>query len=137
MCWKDLPVERIKSESTSEHGSDTEDITDEVVKHPNNFAEVFACVPLSKPVEKILIRYEKMPEDFCSVLGFFPNRSESPSPGLRNNESLQRHRSRNANAAFLTLSRYISHQRWIWTIQNCPSVSLSGLYDLTIKKDFC
>ena len=98
-----------------------------MAKQPSKqFSEVFACVPLSKPVEKILIRYEKMPEDFCSLLGFFPNRSESPTPGLRSNESLQRHRSRNANAAFLTLSRYISHQRWIWTIQNCPNVSVSG-----------
>ena len=45
--------------------------------------------------------------------------------GLRGTESLQRHKSKNANAAFLTLSRYITHQRWIWSIQNCPSVTLS------------
>ena len=33
-----------------------------------------------------------MPDDFCSVLGFFPTRSESPVSGCRGHESLQRHR---------------------------------------------
>ena len=40
--------------------------------------EVFACVMLSKPVEKILVRYDKIPTDFYSVLGPFPSRSYSP-----------------------------------------------------------
>ena len=77
----------------------------EAEDHAGFFSEVFACVPLSKPVEKILIRYDKMPDDFCSVLGFFPSRAESPTPGMQGHESLQRHKTRNANAAFLTLSR--------------------------------
>ena len=83
-----------------------------------------------------------MPDDFCSVLGFFPTRSESPVSGCRGHESLQRHRrlaqhnkyflcilkcifvrSRTAaTAAFLTLSRYVSHQRWIWSIQVARSI---------------
>ena len=85
---------------------EVEDSAEETKAPPfSQFSEVFACVPLSKPVEKILIRYDKMPDDFCSVLGFFPSRAESPSPGMRGHESLQRHKTRNANAAFLTLSR--------------------------------
>ena len=85
---------------------EVEDSAEEAKVAPSSqFSEVFACVPLSKPVEKILIRYDKMPDDFCSVLGFFPSRAESPTPGMRGHESLQRHKTRNANAAFLTLSR--------------------------------
>ena len=123
VCWRDLPGGRIKplevihilSQSQSSIftidqsqavADEVEDSAEEAKVAPSSqFSEVFACVPLSKPVEKILIRYDKMPDDFCSVLGFFPSRAESPTPGMRGHESLQRHKTRNANAAFLTLSR--------------------------------
>ena len=140
VCWKDLPMDRIKQFESSSSESEEEEENSGAASKPvtsSQFSEVFACVPLSKPVEKILIRYEKMPDDFCSVLGFFPNRSESPMPGLRGNESLQRHKNRNANAAFLTLSRYVTHQRWIWSIQSCPNTSLSGQAISRILNTLC
>ena len=135
VSWRDLPVRRIKQlESSSE--SEEESSADSVKQIPSSqFSEVFACVPMSKPVEKILIRYERVPEDFCSVLGFFPSRPDSPP--LRQGESLQRNKSRNASAAFLTLSRYVSHQRWIWTIQNCQNVSMSSQAIARILNTLC
>ena len=141
---------------------EVEDSAEETKALPSSqFSEVFACVPLSKPVEKILIRYDKMPDDFCSVLGFFPSRAESPTPGMRG-KSDQSHRSHHSidqsqvtrasrgtrsgtppppsshspglcgSLSILTIFfhdvlcfRYVSHQRWIWSVQSCPNVSFS------------
>ena len=137
VSWRDLPVRRIKQlDSPSESEEESSADSNSVKQIPSSqFSEVFACVPMSKPVEKILIRYERVPEDFCSVLGFFPSRPDSPP--LRQGESLQRNKSRNASAAFLTLSRYVSHQRWIWTIQNCQNVSMSSQAIARILNTLC
>jgi len=138
VCWKDLPITRIKPLESSSSSEEDESSSDAGAKPmvSSPFSEVFSCVPMSKPVEKILIRYEKMPEDFCSVLGFFPSRSDSPV-GFRTNETLQRNKNRNASAAFLTLSRYVSHQRWIWSIQSCANVSVSSQAIARILNTLC
>ena len=71
-----------------------------------------------------LSRYENIPPDYCSLLGPIhghqqqQQRSTSPVSGARE-AALER--SKNASAAFLTLSRYLKHQRWIYSLQNCPA----------------
>ena len=101
------------------------------------FTEVFACVTMSKPVEKILVRYDRMPSDFCSLLAPFPSRSYSPPGGFRSQETVSQRSHRNASAAFLTLSRYVSHQRWIWSVQSCPNVSVSTTAVARILNTLC
>ena len=62
------------------------------------------CVLLSKPVEKIMIRYDIMPDD---ILGFtfFLGRAVSPILIPGSHKRLQRHKTRNANAFPLTISK--------------------------------
>ena len=134
VCWRDLPPHRIKPVQWKEEESEGEDR--QVPASP--FSEVFACVPMSKPVEKILIRYERMPEDFCSVLGFFPGRPESPGVvGRGMGQEAGRSASRNASAAFLTLSRYLRHQRWIWSVQSSPSQAVTSQAVARILNTLC
>ena len=127
VCWRDLPSHRIKVQeedsSGAEDGSSSEAEAKTKAAVSRGFSEVFACVKMTKPVERILVRYDKTPSDFCSLLGPFPSRAHSPM--ARGPETPRERGQRNAAAAFLTLSRYISHQRWIWTVQSCPSTPLS------------
>ena len=138
VCWRDLPEHRIlKVEGTSED----EDSSSETEMKPNTstsrgFSEVYACVSMTKPVERILVRYERMPTDFCSLLGPFPNRSFSPT-GYRGPDTVRERSQRNAAAAFLTLSRYVQHQRWIWSIQACPRTQLAVTSVARILNTLC
>ena len=139
VCWRDLPLHRIRRvEGTSE---DEDSSSSEVEIKPKTsssrgFSEVFACVSMTKPVERILVRYDRMPTDFCSLLGPFSNRSFSPT-GYRAPETVRERSQRNAAAAFLTLSRYVQHQRWIWSIQGCPGASLAVASVARILNTLC
>ena len=67
-------------------------------------------------MERILVRYERLPIDFYDLLepvylNLMP-RSDSPGPMTRRLSmgTLQRP----TNGAFMTLARYLKHERWIW-----------------------
>ncbi|GJQ67112.1 hypothetical protein Trydic_g21981 [Trypoxylus dichotomus] len=65
------------------------------------------CTILRKPLEKICIRYERVPSEFHTVI--FPDGTQPP-------HSLQSLPvSPLAGTLFTTLSRYLFHQRWIWS----------------------
>ncbi|XP_046683213.1 KICSTOR complex protein SZT2-like isoform X2 [Homalodisca vitripennis] len=67
-------------------------------------SNVPCCILLNKPLEKILIRYERMPSEFGTVV--FPDgtqpQTDSKPP-------------RPTSSLVTTLSRYLHHRRWIWT----------------------
>ncbi|CAL1272334.1 unnamed protein product [Larinioides sclopetarius] len=94
-------------------------------------SEQCCCYILKKPVEKILIRYEKLPTNFLISL--------PDSQGNTRNISFHQKQS---DAYFYadalaTLSKYLLQQRWIWTLQyeSCTSLDLKSaskiLYTLT------
>nr|XP_018915153.1 PREDICTED: protein SZT2-like [Bemisia tabaci] len=83
-------------------------------KENKSISEIKCCNLLQKPVEKILIRYERMPLEFHTVI--FPdgtqplNDAKLPVP---------------PNSGFITtLSRYLHHRRWVWSAQNEPNAPI-------------
>lgn len=83
-------------------------------------SDVKCCVVLNKPVEKILIRYERVPHDLSIV--------EDPAREIpRRISSHAEKASRSVAAMFNTMSRYLYHKRWIWSVQqgSWPPMSMS------------
>ncbi|XP_062853204.1 KICSTOR complex protein SZT2 [Trichomycterus rosablanca] len=75
------------------------------------------CVVIfSKPLEKLLIRYEKLPTDFRSP--FMLNLDALGQP-----LSVAAGRSGSSSVAFL--SRYLLQQRWVWTVQSSQGGAVS------------
>ncbi|XP_053353565.1 KICSTOR complex protein SZT2 isoform X1 [Clarias gariepinus] len=75
------------------------------------------CVVIfNKPLEKLLIRYEKLPTDFRTPL-------------MVNFEALGQPLSvaagRTASSTVAFLSRYFLQQRWVWTVQSGPGGGVS------------
>ncbi|KAL4236752.1 KICSTOR complex protein szt2 [Mactra antiquata] len=87
------------------------------------WSEIKCCVLLYKPVESILIRHEKMPRDMTKleewvmpeVSQFLPYKTQSKSKSMVN--------------LFNSLSKYLLHRRWIWTVQESGvnSISMQGV----------
>ncbi|XP_075472186.1 KICSTOR complex protein SZT2 isoform X4 [Ascaphus truei] len=88
------------------------------------FSDRSCLVLLHKPLEKLLIRYDKLPLDYRT-------------PFILNLESLAQHPSvpgtltanRSASSTLASLSRYFYHQRWIWSVQSglAPAVSTTAM----------
>ncbi|KAF4533502.1 hypothetical protein B566_EDAN000987, partial [Ephemera danica] len=72
------------------------------------WSDLNCCILLTKPVEKILIRYERMPSDFTTVI--FPDGTQPLSSGKPVNLAV-------GGSMLTTLSRYLHHRRWIWVVQ--------------------
>ncbi|CAN9500871.1 unnamed protein product [Ophioblennius macclurei] len=79
-------------------------------------------VVLNKPLEKLLIRYEKLPLDFRTPFIFsmenFPAPSSSAAP-------LSIAASRTASSTLASLSRYFLHRRWVWALQSSPGPAIA------------
>ncbi|XP_040895618.1 KICSTOR complex protein SZT2 [Toxotes jaculatrix] len=99
-------------------------------------------VVLNKPLEKLLIRYEKLPLDFrtpfiLNMENFLqPSNSSAPLSVAAN---------RTASSTLASLSRYFLHQRWVWAVQSSqgPAVAmqavshiLSMLSDIRLSEGF-
>ncbi|KAK7100732.1 hypothetical protein V1264_023626 [Littorina saxatilis] len=87
------------------------------------WSEINCCTVLRKPVEKILIRYEQKPEDLFVV-------EDRPRPSLDDGSGSSVSQGRSAvkqpvNSKFNTLSHYLIHRRWVWSVQLVSSVPLS------------
>uniref|UniRef100_W5L0P6 SZT2 subunit of KICSTOR complex n=1 Tax=Astyanax mexicanus TaxID=7994 RepID=W5L0P6_ASTMX len=81
------------------------------------------CVVIfNKPLEKLLIRYEKLPMDFRMpfILSMEPF-AQPPSMAAPLNVAA----SRTASSTLASLSRYFLHQRWVWTVQTGPAAAVS------------
>ncbi|XP_047362781.1 KICSTOR complex protein SZT2 isoform X1 [Vespa velutina] len=88
---------------------------------PMEYRETLCCTVIHKPLEKILIRYERVPTDPSTII--FPdiahtNSNRNPSI-LTNNHTT-------------TLSRYLYHNRWLWHVKRpfvhiVPGITLPRL----------
>nr|XP_061790319.1 KICSTOR complex protein SZT2-like [Nerophis lumbriciformis] len=69
-------------------------------------------VVLNKPLEKLLIRYEKLPLDFRTPFAFGTGSpsSSQPSGNVAANRA--------ASSTLASLSRYFLHRRWVWAPQS-------------------
>ncbi|XP_076462664.1 KICSTOR complex protein SZT2-like isoform X2 [Babylonia areolata] len=87
------------------------------------WSEINCCTLLRKPVEKILIRYEQKPEDLTVVddLPFTVPKDEREGGGGQGSMTMRRP----VNSKFTTLSHYLVHHRWVWSMQADSSVPLS------------
>ena len=101
-------------------------------------SRVSCCNVLQKPVEKILIRYKKLPSTFDTVV--FPDGTQS----LNAKKSSFPETSKSGYLV-TTLSRYLHHKRWIWSAQNVPGSSigapavariLSTITEMRLKEGF-
>ncbi|XP_062252253.1 KICSTOR complex protein SZT2 isoform X5 [Platichthys flesus] len=98
-------------------------------------------VVLNKPLEKLLIRYEKLPVDFktpfiLNMENFQPSSRAVPLSMAAN---------RTASSNLASLSRYFLHQRWVWAVQSSQGSAvamqavahiLSMLSDIRISEGF-
>ncbi|KAJ8418574.1 hypothetical protein AAFF_G00000730 [Aldrovandia affinis] len=72
-------------------------------------------VVLNKPLEKLLIRYEKLPSDYRTP--FILNMEHfTQAPTM--SAPLTMAASRTASSTLASLSRYFLHQRWVWAVQS-------------------
>ncbi|XP_049806805.1 KICSTOR complex protein SZT2-like [Schistocerca nitens] len=83
------------------------------------WSEIKCCSLLRKPVEKILIRYERVPPDFSTVV--FPDGTQ---PATSGKQLLYNMAGANAGGLLTTLSRYLHHRRWLWSTQSGPNSSI-------------
>ncbi|XP_056646993.1 KICSTOR complex protein SZT2-like isoform X1 [Diorhabda sublineata] len=68
--------------------------------------ENHCCVLVHKPLEKILIRYDRIPNNYSTVI--FPDGTQPPNSSLYFPSPV-------TGTLFTTLSRYLFHKRWIWS----------------------
>ncbi|KAK2816008.1 hypothetical protein Q5P01_026475 [Channa striata] len=99
-------------------------------------------VVLNKPLEKLLIRYEKLPLDFRTPFIFNMENFLQPASSAM---SLSMAANRTASSTLASLSRYFLHQRWVWAVQSSqgPTVTmqavahiLSMLSDIRLSEGF-
>ncbi|XP_041861304.1 KICSTOR complex protein SZT2 isoform X2 [Melanotaenia boesemani] len=83
-------------------------------------------VVLTKPLEKLLIRYEKLPLDFRTPFIF--NMENFPLP-TNTAVHLSMAANRTASSTLASLSRYFLHQRWVWAVQSShgPAVTMQAI----------
>ncbi|XP_061635945.1 KICSTOR complex protein SZT2 isoform X2 [Phyllopteryx taeniolatus] len=84
-------------------------------------------VVLNKPLEKLLIRYEKLPPDFRTPFIFSSeNSSSQPSGGAA---PLSVAANRAVTSTLASLSRYFLHRRWVWAVQSGqgPAVAMQAV----------
>ncbi|XP_029004504.1 KICSTOR complex protein SZT2 isoform X3 [Betta splendens] len=99
-------------------------------------------VVLNKPLEKLLIRYEKLPLDFMAPFIFNMENFLQPS---NNTVPISMAANRTASSTLASLSRYFLHQRWVWAVQSSqgPAMAmqavghiLSILSDIRVSEGF-
>nr|XP_057930082.1 KICSTOR complex protein SZT2 isoform X1 [Doryrhamphus excisus] len=83
-------------------------------------------VVLNKPLEKLLIRYEKLPLDFRTPFILSMENSAQPSSGTG---PLNVAANRTASSTLASLSRYFLHRRWVWAVQSSqgPAVAMQAV----------
>ncbi|XP_054706833.1 LOW QUALITY PROTEIN: KICSTOR complex protein SZT2-like [Uloborus diversus] len=88
-------------------------------QQPLSFPETSCCFFLKKPVEKVLIRYEKLPVNYLVSVpeSQFSLRGVPISPKHTDSYLYV--------DALITLSKYLEQQRWIWTLQYDANTSLA------------
>ncbi|XP_068600053.1 KICSTOR complex protein SZT2 [Brachionichthys hirsutus] len=72
-------------------------------------------VVVNKPLDKLLIRYEKLPADFRTPFIFSMEIFFQPSSSA---VPLSMAANRTASSTLASLSRYFLHRRWVWAVQS-------------------
>ncbi|KAM3619466.1 uncharacterized protein V6R79_008697 [Siganus canaliculatus] len=99
-------------------------------------------VVLNKPLEKLLIRYEKLPLDFRTPFIFNMENFAQPSNSA---VPLSMAANRTASSTLASLSRYFLHRRWVWAVQSSLGLTvamqavahiLSMLSDIRLSEGF-
>ena len=77
-----------------------------------------------KPVEKILVRYERVPRDFFNLLepAYITSDSRTSSPIFNRGKAAAAAENHSSSkqingGVFLILARYLSHERWLWNLK--------------------
>ena len=101
--------------STSEHRFRT-------IVSKEESIEQRAMAIMVKPVEEVLVRYERVPRDFFNILepAYVTNDSRASSPIFSSSRSKKdNHPSFRpmSGGGFLTLARYLTHERWLWSLE--------------------
>ncbi|XP_070564104.1 KICSTOR complex protein SZT2-like isoform X4 [Ptychodera flava] len=86
-----------------------------------SMSEKPCIVLLHKPVEKILIRYNRIPADFTTV----HTQQQSDQSSSTQLATPSKGGNRAALTMFNTLSKYMYHQRWIWSTHSGSSMQIS------------
>ncbi|PVD23412.1 hypothetical protein C0Q70_16681 [Pomacea canaliculata] len=86
------------------------------------WSEINCCTILQKPVEKILIRYEEKPEDISTAHDSLGSAFRGEGLGVGGQAGM---RIRPVHSKFNTLSHYLLHYRWVWSVQLAASVPVS------------
>ncbi|XP_061894627.1 KICSTOR complex protein SZT2-like isoform X3 [Entelurus aequoreus] len=83
-------------------------------------------VVVNKPLEKLLIRYEKLPLDFRIPFILSMENSVQPSSTAG---PLYVAANRTASSTLASLSRYFLHRRWVWAVQSGqgPAVAMQAV----------
>uniref|UniRef100_A0A3B4B0F0 Uncharacterized protein n=1 Tax=Periophthalmus magnuspinnatus TaxID=409849 RepID=A0A3B4B0F0_9GOBI len=83
-------------------------------------------VVLNKPLEKLLIRYEKLPLDFRMPYIFSTENCPHPCGGTA---PLSVAANRTASSTLASLTRYFLHRRWVWAVQGTqgPTVPIQAV----------
>ncbi|XP_055020868.1 KICSTOR complex protein SZT2 isoform X3 [Boleophthalmus pectinirostris] len=83
-------------------------------------------VVLNKPLEKLLIRYEKLPLDFRTPYVFSTENCPNPCGGAA---PLSVAANRTASSTLASLTRYFLHRRWVWAVQGTqgPTVPIQAV----------
>ncbi|XP_078662696.1 KICSTOR complex protein SZT2-like [Branchiostoma floridae x Branchiostoma belcheri] len=85
-----------------------------------------ACLVLqAKPLEKMLIRYEKVPSDYTNLYSASVEAPAAARVGGGGSAPLITV-NKTATTMFGTLSRYLYHQRWVWGIQLSPAAPVTA-----------
>ncbi|XP_030427542.1 KICSTOR complex protein SZT2 isoform X10 [Gopherus evgoodei] len=106
-------------------GSSSPSKSQPVAGAPPALSDRPCLVVLHKPLEKLLIRYEKLPSDYRAP--FILTLEHPPVSG-----PLTMVANRTASSTLASLSRYFYHQRWIWCIQSglAPAVPIAAVAHL-------
>ena len=86
--------------------------------------EQHAIAIMVKPVEKILVRYERVPHDFFNLLepAYIVSDSRTSSPIFNRGRAAAAAENHSSSkqingGVFLILARYLSHERWLWNLK--------------------
>ena len=136
---RDFETTLTSNEVVSENSLSSSSISSPGVR--NN---VPCCVLMRKPIDKILIRYNKIPNNLSASFESYFREFESghfSRPSVASTASTTGRRShasgttatvvQAATDTLATLSRYLHHQRWLWRTKTPLINTKDGLHDLS------
>ena len=106
-----LPGKKDDLKSSAVDVSQPSDVTRRLPPLQLPRSQLHSCVLMSKPIEKLCVRYEHVPRDYSQPLS--ASLVSHDAGGMVS----QRAANRLSTGALMTLGRYLHHQRWVWSVQ--------------------